>query len=90
MSAEIMAQRSPVLNKTIEIGAPPLILFGIPTQVFFSDIRRQKRQPAGEAGSLAVLNEYFGNLPLPAGEVAGKKPKLGNKMELLEVPLSKY
>jgi len=53
--------------------APLLIPFGIPTQVFFSDTRRQKR-------SLASLNEYFGNA------VAGKKPKLGNKMELLEVP----
>ena len=47
--------------------APLLIPFGIQTQVFFSDTRRQKRQPAGEAGSLASLNEYFGNLPLPAG-----------------------
>jgi len=46
----------------------------------FLDTRRQKRQPAGEAGSLASLNEYFGNV------VAGKKPKLGNKMELLVVP----
>ena len=56
------------------IRAPLLIPFGIPTQVFFSDTRRQKR-------NLASLNEYFGNA------VAGKKPKLGNKMELLEVPL---
>ncbi len=54
--------------------APLLIPFGIPTQVFFSDTRHQKQ-------SLASLNEYFGNA------VAGKKPKLGNKMELLEVPL---
>jgi hypothetical protein len=52
----------------------------MPTQVFFSDTRRQKRPPAGEAGSLASLNEYFGNA------VAGKKPKLGNKIELLELP----
>ena len=58
------------------IRAPLLIPFGIPTQVFFSDTRRQKR-------NLASLNEYFGNA------VAGKKPKLGNKMELLEVPISK-
>ena len=27
----------------------------------------QKCQPAGEAGSLASLKEYFGNLHLPAG-----------------------
>ncbi len=46
----------------------------MPTQVFFSDTRRQKR-------NLASLNEYFGNA------VAGKKPKLGNKIELLEVPI---
>ena len=52
--------------------APLLILFGIPTHVFFSDIRHQKR-------SLALLNEYFGNA------VAGKKSQLGNKKELLEV-----
>jgi len=39
----------------------------------FSDTRHQKQ-------SLASLNEYFGNAE------AGKKPKLGNKMELLEVP----
>ncbi len=56
------------------LRAPLLIPFGIPTQVFIADTRRQKR-------SLASLNEYFGN------EVAEKKPKLGNKMELLEVPL---
>ena len=65
---------------TTYFRAPLLIPFGIPAQVFFSDTRRQKRQPAGEAGSLASLNEYFGNA------VAGKKPTLGNKMELLEVP----
>ena len=53
--------------------APLLILFGIPTQVFFSDTRQQKR-------SLASLNEYFGNA------VAVKKSLLGNKKELLEVP----
>ena len=47
--------------------APPLIPFGIQTQVFFSDTRRQKRQPAGEAGRLSSLNEYFGDLPLPPG-----------------------
>jgi len=41
--------------------------WNIPTQVFFSDTRHQKRQPAGEAGSLTSQNEYFGNLPLPAG-----------------------
>ncbi len=45
--------------------APLLIPFGIPTQVFFSDTRHQKRQPASEEGSLASLNEHFGNLPLP-------------------------
>jgi hypothetical protein len=55
------------------LRGPLLIPFGIPTQVFFSDPRHQKQ-------SLASLNEYFGNA------VAGKKPKLGNKMELLEVP----
>jgi len=33
----------------------------------FLNIRHQKHQPAGEAGSLTSLNEYFGNLPLPAG-----------------------
>ena len=65
---------------------PLIIPFGIPTQVFFLDTRHQKRQPASEAGSLASLNEYFGNLPLLAGAVAVKKPKLGNKMELIEVP----
>ena len=53
--------------------APLLIRFGIPTQVFFSETRRQKR-------SLASLNEYFDNA------VAGKKNKLGNKIELLEMP----
>jgi len=41
--------------------------FGIQTQVFFSDTRRQKRQPTGEARSLASPNEYFENLPLPTG-----------------------
>ncbi len=66
----------------IDFRAPLLIPFGMRTQVFFSDKRRQKRQPAGEAGSLASLNEYFGNA------VAGKKPKLGSKMELLEVPFN--
>ena len=66
--------------------APLLIPFGIPTQVFFSDTRRQKRQPAGEAESLASLNEYFGNLLLPVGRRRSrKKPKLGNNMELIEV-----
>ncbi len=76
------------------LRAPLLIPFGIPTQVFFSDTRRQKRQPAGEAGSLASLNEYFGNRAKvrwtfePACVEASKKPKLGNKMELLEVPLN--
>jgi hypothetical protein len=59
------------------IRGPLLIPFGIPTQIFFSDTRHQKR-------SSASLNEYFGNA------VAGKKPKLGNKMELIEVPLSPY
>ncbi len=43
------------------LRAPLLIPFGIPTQIFFSDTRRQKRLPAGKAGSLASLNEYFGN-----------------------------
>jgi hypothetical protein len=57
----------------IKYRGPLLIPFGIPTQVFFSDTRHQKQ-------SLASLYEYFGNA------VAGKKPKLGNKMELLEVP----
>ncbi len=57
--------------------APLLIPFGLPTQVFFSDTRHQKR-------SLARLNEYFGNA------VAGKKPKLGNKMELIEVLFNHY
>jgi len=52
---------------SLEYRAPLLIPFGIPTQVFFSDTRHQKRQPAGEAESLASLNEYFDNLPLPAG-----------------------
>lgn len=53
----------------------------------FSDIRRQKR-------SLASLNEYFGNRAKvrwtfePACAEARKKPKLGNKMELIEVPLN--
>jgi len=61
--------------------APLLVPFGIPTQAFFSDTRRQKRQSAGEAGSLASLNEYFGNAE------AGKKPKLGNKMVLLKVSI---
>ena len=56
------------------IRVPLLIPFGIPRQVFFSDIRHQKR-------SLASPNEYFGNV------VAGEKTKLGNKMELLEVPI---
>jgi hypothetical protein len=60
----------------IKYRGPLLIPFGIPTQVFFSDTRHQKQ-------SLASLYEYFGNA------VAGKKPKLGNKMELLEVPFSK-
>ncbi len=49
----------------------------MPSQVFFSDIRRQKR-------SLASLNEHFGNA------IAGKKTLLENKTELLEVPKSKY
>ena len=49
----------------------------MPTQVFFSDTRHQKR-------SLASLNEYFGNAE------AGKKIKLGNEMELLEVPFNKF
>jgi hypothetical protein len=67
--------------------APLLIPFGIPRQVFFSDARHQKR-------SLASLNEYFGNRTKvrwtfePACAEARKKPKLENKMELLEVPLS--
>ncbi len=67
--------------------APLLIPFGIPTQVFFSDKRHQKR-------SLASPNEYFGNRVKvrwtfePACAEARKKPKLGNKMELLEVPYS--
>jgi len=56
-----------------EIRAPLLIPFGIPTQVFFSDTRHQKLQPAGEAGSLASLNEYFGKAE------ARKKPKLEYK-----------
>ena len=72
-----------------EIRAPLLIPFGIRTQVFFSDSRRQKRQPAGEAGSLALLNEYFGNLRIQAGAVAVKKPKLGSKIEVLEVSIKK-
>ena len=63
-----------VLSPT-NLRAPLLIPFGIPTQVFFSDTRRQKR-------NLASLNEYFGNA------IAEKKPKLGNKMELLEVPIN--
>jgi len=51
-------------------------------QVFFSDSRRQKRQPAGEAGSLALLNEYFGNLPLPAGRHSScKKAQVGKQNE---------
>ncbi len=59
-------------------------------QVFFSETRRQKCQPAGEAGSLASLNEYFGNLPLPADRRSSwENPKLGSIMELLEVPLRK-
>jgi len=45
----------------------------------FSDTRRQKRQPAGEAGSLSSLNEYFGNLPLQAGAVAVKKAQVGKQ-----------
>jgi hypothetical protein len=57
-----------------DLWGPLLIPFGIPTQVFFLDTRHRKQ-------SLASLNEYFGNA------VAGKKPKLGNKMELLEIPL---
>ena len=63
-------------TKMTEFRAPLLILFGIPTQVFFSDTRHQKR-------SLASLNEYFGNA------VAGKKSQLGNKKELLEVPFNR-
>ncbi len=66
-----------------QIRASLLTPFGIPTQVFFSDTRHQKR-------SLASLNEYFGNLPAgQVGAVAGKKTKLGNKMELIEVPISR-
>jgi len=64
-------------NRTQDNRAPLLIPFGIPTQLFFSDTRHQKR-------SLASLNEYFGNAE------AGKKPMLGNKMELLEVPNSVF
>ena len=41
----------------------------------YSDTRHQKRQPAGYPGSLASLNEYFGNLSLPAGADAGKNSK---------------
>ena len=73
-------QKLQILVDRIYYRAPLLIPFGIPTQIFFSDTRHQKRPPAGEAGSLASLNEYFGN------EVAGEKPMLGNKMELLETP----
>ena len=62
------------LARFVYIRAPLLIRFGIPTQVFFSETRRQKR-------SLASLNEYFDNA------VAGKKNKLGNKIELLEMPI---
>ncbi len=47
----------------------------MPARVFFSDTRQQK-------WSLASLNEYFANA------VAGKKTKLGNKMELIEVPFN--
>ncbi|MBN4072621.1 hypothetical protein JYT74_01145 [Crocinitomix catalasitica] len=54
---------------------PLLIPFGMPARVFFSDTRQQK-------WSLASLNEYFANA------VAGKKTKLGNKMELIEVPFN--
>ncbi len=54
------------------LWTPLLIPFEIPRQGFFLDTRRQKR-------SLASLNEHFGNA------VAEKKPKLENKMELLEV-----
>ncbi len=62
------------------IRAPLLIPFGIPTQVFFSDTMRQKRQPAGEAGSLASLNKYFANLPLPAGRRSSwEKVQVGNQ-----------
>ena len=66
-------QKLQILVDRIYYRAPLLIPFGIPTQVFFSDTRHQKR-------NLASLNEYFGN------EVAGEKPMLGNKMELLETP----
>ncbi len=60
--------------------SPLLIPFGIRTQVFFSDTRRQKHQPAGEAGSLASLNEYFGNLPLQAGRRSSwKKAQVGKQ-----------
>jgi len=60
--------------------APLLIPFGIPTHVFFSGTRRQKRQPAGEAGSLASLNEYFGNLPLPVDRRSSwKKAQVGKQ-----------
>jgi len=51
--------------------------FGIPTQVFFSDTRRQKR-------SLASLNEYFGNLPLPAGRRSSwKKAQVGKQNRVI-------
>jgi len=47
---------------------------------FFSDTRHQKRQPAGEAGSSASLNEYLGNLLLPAGRRRSwKKAQVGEQ-----------
>ena len=59
---------------------------------FFSDTPRvaealaeaqgTKNASLPAAGSLASLNEYFGNV------VVGKKTKSGNKMELLEVPFN--
>jgi hypothetical protein len=49
------------------------------TGIFFR--YKAPKTPACEAGSPdGYRDEYFGNT------VAGKKPKLGNKMALLEVP----
>ena len=50
----------------------------------FLDTRHQKRQPAGEAGSLASLNEYFGNLPMPADRRSSwKKAQVGKQNGLI-------
>ena len=62
----------------------------VKSEISKSTRKMVKRFLAEEAGSLASLNEYFGNLPFQQGRCSSwKMTKLGNKMELLEVPFSK-